>query len=350
MQDFGNSKRLTQPELTELTIEEEACEQQFNETHERRTDGKYVVKLPFKDDHEKLGDSYKMAIVRFNSLERTLSRNPQLRADYQKFLDEYEEMGHMSLADAETQKTVYYLPHHAVHRPSSSTTKLRVVFDASAKTKTGVSLNDIQMVGPKLQQDLASIMMRWRMHKIVFTADIAKMYRQIYIHENHQDFQRILWRKNPLEKIKHYKLKTVTYGTSSAPYLAIRTLQQLAKDEKENFKIGSKLVRRDFYVDDLMSGANTIQEAIIAQNEIRELLSRGGLPIRKWTSNSEELLLNVPAEDREISLPLQIDAENLVKTLGISWNPATDKFFIFSVIGWKNVHKKKIGIRDRKNL
>lgn len=90
--------------------------------------------------------------------------------------------------------------------------------------------------------------------------------------------------------------------------------------------LGSKLVLRDFYVDDLMSGANTVQNALKAQNEIRQMLQTGGMPIRKWTSNCEKILLNKPEKDREISLPLQLDVENTVKTLGISWNPATDEF------------------------
>lgn len=160
----------------------------------------------------------------------------------------------------------------------------------------------------------------------MFTADIAKMYRQIFVNEDDQDLQRILWRKSPIDEIKQYKLKTVTYGTASAPYLAIRTLKQLALDEETNFSVGSKILLRDFYVDDVMSGANTIEGALQAQNEVIQILRAGGMPIRKWTSNSEELLLNVPIEDREISLPLNFELDNTVKTLGVHWNPASDNF------------------------
>lgn len=313
--------------VRQLTEEEELCEKHFADTHERQPDGKYVVRLPLKESSDVLGNSYKMALVRFHSMERSLAKRPEIRVQYEAFMDEYENLGHMEPAECpKPGETVYYLPHHAILRPSSTTTKLRVVFDASAKTDRKISLNDIQRIGPKLQQDLAAIIMRWRTHRIVFTADIAKMYRQIGVHQMDQNLQRILWRKNPTDKIKEYKLKTITYGTSSAPYLAIRTLKQLAMDEQERFKIGSKILLRDFYVDDLMSGANSVPEALLAQNEIRQILSSGGLPIRKWTSNSEEILLNVPEQDREISLPLHINMDSTVKTLGLHWNPVEDEF------------------------
>lgn len=95
--------------------------------------------------------------------------------------------------------------------------------------------------GLRLQDDLATILLRWRKHKYVITADIEKMYRQIHIAEEHQDYQRIIWQFSKAEQLKDNKLTTVTYGTSSAPYLAIKTLQQLAKDEANKFPKASKV-------------------------------------------------------------------------------------------------------------
>lgn len=104
--------------------------------------------------------------------------------------------------------------------------------------------------GPKLQQDLASILLRWRIHKIVFMADIEKMYRFIKVNEQDWKYQRILWRESTKDPIAEYELTTVTYGTASALYLAVRTLQQLANDEKRNYPIASRTALQDFYVDD----------------------------------------------------------------------------------------------------
>lgn len=88
----------------------------------------------------------------------------------------------------------YYLPHHGVVRESSTTTKLRVVFDASCKTANGINLNDTLLVGPTTQDDLFSILTRFRSHRIVLIADIEKMYRQVMMRSEDRDLQRIVWR------------------------------------------------------------------------------------------------------------------------------------------------------------
>ena len=143
----------------------------------------------------------------------------------------------------------YYLPHHAVVKTSSLTTKTRVVFDGSCKSSTGVSLNDTLMIGLTIQDDIFSTFTRFRTFIYALTADIEQMYRQIQLCEDHRIFQKIFWRETPDELLKTYTLNTVTFGTSAAPYLAIRTLQQLAEDEQENYPKAAAIVKRDFYVD-----------------------------------------------------------------------------------------------------
>ncbi|KYN27671.1 hypothetical protein ALC57_02931, partial [Trachymyrmex cornetzi] len=126
---------------------------------------------------------------------------------------------------SDTALTPVYIPHHSVLRETSSTTKLRVVFNASCKTTNGTSLNDHLLVGPKLQQDLPVILLRWRQWRFVYAADIAKMFRQILVNNLDTDFQRILWRLSCDTPITHFRLLTVTYGLAPAPYLAMRVLK-----------------------------------------------------------------------------------------------------------------------------
>jgi len=116
-----------------------------------------------------------------------------------------------------------YIPHHAVIKKSSTTTKLCVVFNASCRIRNGTTLNDHLLVGPKLQQDLPAIIARWRQWRYVYTANIAKMFRQIMVEPKDADFQRILWRPTPESSLQHYRLHTVTYGLAPAPYLAMCT-------------------------------------------------------------------------------------------------------------------------------
>ncbi|XP_072398348.1 uncharacterized protein [Diabrotica undecimpunctata] len=122
----------------------------------------------------------------------------------------------------------FFLPHHSVIKPSSSSTKLRVVFDDSAKSTSGLSVNDLMMVGYNIQDDLFSIAIRFLKHKIVISADIAKMYRQIVINKKQHTFQKILLRFDPTEPLSDFKINTVTYGLACSAFLATRCLRKIA--------------------------------------------------------------------------------------------------------------------------
>jgi hypothetical protein len=125
----------------------------------QRTDnGRFMVKLPIKNNRMHLRNSYNIARQRFLNLERKFGKNQQLREDYKQFISEYQNIGHMELIphNSVSNNNVYYLPHHAVFKKSSTTTKIRVGFDGSAKSSNNKSLNDHLLVGAKLQQDLIS--------------------------------------------------------------------------------------------------------------------------------------------------------------------------------------------------
>lgn len=188
-------------------------------------------------------------------------------------------MGYMEQVDEERKpiSSSVYIPHHPVVRHSSRTTKLlRVVFNASAKNKFWNALNNYLMIGPKLQRDLASIILHWRLFCFVCTADIAKMFRQILIHPADADFQRILWRSHQDEPIHSYRLLTVTYGPALAPYLAIKVLDQLAIDEGKAFPAATPILEHSIYVDDALFGADDIQTLREMRQQLIELMKRGG--------------------------------------------------------------------------
>lgn len=175
----------------------------------RDDSGRFVVRLPFREDPNKLGGSRDIALRRFNQLERRFKGDKLLRERYVEFMREYQELNHMSPVNGnslEQQGIIVYLPHHCVFKESSSSTKIRTVFDASSKTDTGVSLNDVLHVGPTLQSSLIEIVMRFRFHQIALTGDLRKMYRQIILHTLDRDFQRILWRENPEENVQEFQL------------------------------------------------------------------------------------------------------------------------------------------------
>ncbi|GFY72265.1 integrase catalytic domain-containing protein [Trichonephila inaurata madagascariensis] len=152
------------------------------------------------------------------------------------------------------------------------------------------------------------------------------MFRQIKISSEDTNWQRILWRDNPKELVKEYRLTPVTYGTSCAPYLSTRTLTQLALDERERYPLASFATLHHFYVDDLLSGAATEKEAVELVWQLKEMMRKGGFNLRKRQSNSETVIKEVP-ENQNLKV-VQNDEE--IKILGIQWNPKSD-FFSFSV-------------------
>ncbi|XP_036317581.1 uncharacterized protein LOC118732558, partial [Rhagoletis pomonella] len=127
-----------------LTDEQAACEAFFVKTVDRDATGRVIVQLPFKNDVAVLGTSYGTALRRFISLERRLQSQPEVKSQYVDFMQEYEALGHMTkLENVDLSSPHFYIPHHCVLRPTTTTTKLRVVFDASCRTSTQKSLNDI---------------------------------------------------------------------------------------------------------------------------------------------------------------------------------------------------------------
>lgn len=281
-----------------LTDEERRYELHFQSNTQREPSGRYIVQLPFNDKINELGDSYTIALKHFRSLERSLENNDCMRQQYIEFLRQYEALGHMTdVTNSESNHRGCYLPHHAVIKETSVTTKVRVVFDGSAKTNSGMSLNDSLMVGPTIQEDIFSLVSRFRTHAYVLIADIEKMFRQIRVNPNDTVYQRILWRENRLEPIKSYQLNTVTYGTASAPFFAVRSLFQLAEDEGNAFPVAAAAIKQDFYMNDLLTGATTFEGAVQLRDQLIQLTRLGGFNLRQWASNETALIDNL----REIS-------------------------------------------------
>ncbi|XP_046628210.1 uncharacterized protein LOC124309038 [Neodiprion virginianus] len=266
-----------------------------------------------------------MALKSLSSMQRRFSRDARLAEAYGSFMRDYERLGHMTrlLALEIRCEDAWYLPHHAVIQASGDKWKLRVVFDASRKTREGHCLNDFLWAGPPLESDLSLILLNWRKYRFAFTADIVKILRQVLVKREDQDLQRIVWAPTADASPVDYRLHTVTYGTTCAPYLAIRMLSQLVIDEGEvNLPLGAECLKAETYVDDTFAGAEDLSTAVQKRLELIELLRLGGLELDKWSANHPDLL---PPQARQNS-PKEIDGDALVKTFGIHWTPSQDDF------------------------
>ncbi|XP_062713663.1 uncharacterized protein LOC134290521 [Aedes albopictus] len=320
----------TVQEASPLTSREQAIEKHFEQTHFRDDTGRFTVRLPFNDNKGQLGDSLETARSRFDWLPRSFANKTKLKR-YSEFMTEYQALGHM-VEVFDNPVDCYFLPHHAVYKESSTTTKIRVVFDASAKTSSGLSLNDALDVGPTVQKDLITILLRFCCFPVVLTADIPKMYRQVQIHKDDRKYQRILWLTSTNE-VGTFELTTVTYGCSSAPYLATRALMQLAKDETSDLPVAAKVVEENSYIDDFLTGGNTTEEVIEIYEQLTEMLRRGGFGVHKFCSNQccEVVRSSIPTELQESQVKFEdADINNAIKTLGLIWNQHED-YFRFNV-------------------
>ncbi|XP_015124558.1 uncharacterized protein LOC107046460, partial [Diachasma alloeum] len=303
------------------------CEEYFRSTCTRDETGRYVVTLPFKFSSGLLGNYRHLALKMLRRLDVRFAGNPGLREKYQDFLNEYEELGHMSRVDpgGGESSVIYYLPHHPVVRETSLTTKLRVVFNGSAKSSSRYSLNDLLHEGPKLQAEIFNVITRWRKHRFVYSGDVTKMFRQILVHPADRDFQRMLWRNEDAELVE-YQLNTVTYGTRPAPYFAIRTLRQLAEDEGDENPEAREIIMKTTYMDDVYGGSSSEEECKRQITEVNRVFASGGMLLQKWTSNKLKLLRDIACSVNESATHL-IDDQECHRALGLNWDSTHDIFF-----------------------
>ncbi|XP_070163514.1 uncharacterized protein [Polyergus mexicanus] len=306
---------------SQCSKEENKCEAHFVSIFNRNHEGRFIVELPIKGDIQQLGESYHIAERRFKTLERKLEKQNDLKHQYHSFMREYLNLNHMQEVsfDERDYKPSYYIPHHSVIKKDSITTKVRVVFDASCKTSAGKSLNDMLMVGPTLQDDLFDIILRLRQHKYTMSADVSKMYRQINVAKNHLNLQRILWRWHRDEPIRKFQLNTVTYGMASSSFLAIRCMQEVARQMSQEYPEAAEVISKDFYVDDLLTGADTVDNLLRIKQDIISILTSARFELRKWRSNG-------PGLGDHLSNESIFMLGEATKILGLWWNTATDTF------------------------
>lgn len=318
-----------------LTKDESLCENLFVKTTYRDKTGRFFVRIPLAESSGTLGDTYTLALNRFHALERKLDKStPEYKKLYCDFMNEYLSLGHMSRVNHFPSPN-YFLPHHGVLRINSSTTRLRVVFDGSAKSTSGKSLNDIQYIGPTLHNDVFSILLRFRKFRFVACADVEKMYRQINIQPDQRNLQLILWRENKSDELGVYQLNTVTYGTASAPYLSIRCIKQLASECNDD--VIRQVIDEDLFVDDLITGHDDKQCLLDICTEVNNVLKSGCFHLRKWLFNSEHIAEDTTDQPKELAL----DESCLTKTLGLGWLNYLDLLYFTTKIDQTPTHVTK---------
>ncbi|XP_055307270.1 uncharacterized protein LOC129571494 [Sitodiplosis mosellana] len=320
------------------TQEEQLCEDIFTNSITTNHEGRYIARMPLQPDAPKVIGSYDIAYARLMQMERKFARDPELKEKYIKFMRDYEELNHMSKVPPQEHHsdTAIYIPHHA-----AGTEKFRTVFDGSARAKNGISINDIQLNGEKVQPELITTLMRFRTHRIALTADVAKMYRQILIAEDQRDMQRILWRESPSQPVHEYRLNTQTYGNKSAAYVSIRTMAHMAEEFATEFPAASKAVKTSFYVDDALGGSHDITSAINLHRELIEMFGKRKMELAKWNTNDPTVRGHIKSSGCQL---IELNKEETTAVLGMHWDAREDTFqyIIKNPIRLENPTKRSI--------
>ncbi|XP_041985115.1 uncharacterized protein LOC121737513 [Aricia agestis] len=303
------------------------CEEHFRATTVRDNSGRYIVALPFCGDPYSLGDSYAVALRRFHCLERKLNSSPNLRRAYNDVIRDYIDKYFLSPVVSDNADCVpaYYIPHHGVVREDKISTKLRVVLDASCRTTSGQSINDILHTGPNLQGDLFNIIINFRLFKIALSADCRQMFLNIGVHESDRRFQRIFYRFSNDEPITVYQFNRVCFGLRSSPYHALRVVRQLIADEGDDFPAAALAASKSLFMDDIVCSVIDTPRAISLCEELIQLFKRGQFDLVKWTSNSKEVLAHL-SDSHKASPDIEFDKSIPHKVLGLRWDRSQDSF------------------------
>ena len=287
----------------------------------KMVDDRYEVALPWKQGfHDRLLNNEKLALSRLSHLSEKLERDPVLKTRYNSAIKDMWDNGIIEEVPREESVgcgPVFYMSHRPVIRESSVSTKVRLVFDASAKGFNGLSLNDCMEVGPCLLSNLTEILLRFRRWQIAITSDIEKAFLQIGVKKDDCDVHRFLWDVDGTTKMMRFA--RVPFGNCSSPFILNATVQFHLSGFPESRVVEE--LKENMYVDDFLSGADSVEECCTMVKDAIRIMSQASMPLVKWGSNSPEVAEILHRDFRDKYL----DRESF-KVLGLLWLASDDCF------------------------
>ncbi|GFW83666.1 DUF5641 domain-containing protein [Trichonephila clavipes] len=316
---------------------EEAAKDHFARHVTRDADGRYVVSLPWIQGHPFLSNCRNLAERRLKNCVRSLERS--------KNLGKYEAVFHSwqnediieEVQNVADKKNEHYLPHHPVYK-DNSTTKIRPVFDGSAKEKNSSSINECLEKGPNMVELIPKIVNKFRLRQFGITADIEKAFLQIGLQEKDRPFLRFLWWENgDKEKTKIYQHKRVVFGITSSPFLLGATLEYHLKKVSGHLQLTAQKLLESFYVDNCLTSVDNAEDIERFMLESKEILSLAKFNLRGW----------VHTRVSEAEKGTLLEEEKKVPVLGLIWKPDRDTLSV----NWEENSKiNEIPVTKRKIL
>ncbi|VDO76067.1 unnamed protein product [Heligmosomoides polygyrus] len=313
---------------------------EFRNSIQRRDDG-YYVRLPWKVNYASLPDNKSIAIKRLHKVLEMLSHDKPMLEQYDRIFKDQLEKGiieEVSQQDDATERmVVHYLPHQAVLTPAKETTKMLIVFDASAHYKDKPCLNDVLHQGPLILPDMVSILLRFRAHKIPIISDVEKAFLQVRLQEIDRDATRCMWvrdigRPPTPENIVVYRFTRVTFGLNASPFLLASTIEFHLDNMTSGSSMGQE-IKENLYVDNLIIGAESKEEALDKYYIAKDIFTGLSMNLREYLSNDEDFNKTIADDDQsKTSSP---------KVLGVSWNPSKDTIVLRGTMSTTSIVTKR---------
>ncbi|XP_055633808.1 uncharacterized protein LOC129774135 [Toxorhynchites rutilus septentrionalis] len=290
----------------------------------KRVGMRFESGLLWKFDDFEFPDNYAMAMRRLHCLERRIRSDTVIGDSVKRQLAEYRIKGYLheatkeELEEADPRKT-WYLPLGVTIYPKKPS-KIRIFCDTAAMVD-GVSLNTMLIKGPDLLNSLLGVLFGFREKRIAIRADLMEMFHQIQIRKEDRHAQRILWRDDPNQEPKVYLMNVATFGATCSP---------------------SDAIIRKHYVEDYLDSADSVAEAVRLAQDVCYVHSRGGFHLRKWLSNSKDVLRRVGERNPDSEKCLLLDkASSTERVLGMYWRPEQDVFTYTYSVGLEETHPTK---------
>ncbi|KAK5977662.1 hypothetical protein GCK32_020150 [Trichostrongylus colubriformis] len=287
-------------------------------------------------------DNKQLAYCRLVNQYQRLHKTPSAWQQYVNTIEDHLKAGFIEEVDEHVHDNhrVYYIPHQAVYKESSSTTKLRIVFDASSKTRGAPSLNDCLHQGPTLLPELAGILLRSRLCRFLLIADVEKAFHQIRLQRSQRDATRFLWLKNPFSppssaNLRVFRFTRIPFGVNASPFMLAAAIQYYLRHLHSPL---SEEIERNTYVDNVALGASTQAEAVQKYKTVKSVFSDMHMNLRQFVCNSRAVNDSISKDDR-------ITTAERTSLLGIVWNYHSDLLLMTIKASDVPVHSKRTALR-----
>ena len=313
------------------SVEDELFLSIMNEEFFKDDGNNWVGPLPFRFPRRRLPNNRRQVLNRLKSLRRTLLKKPAMKEHYVDFMQRIFSNGHAELAPSlQPDQECWYLPSFGVYH-SQKPGQIRIVFDSSSQ-HDNISLNDVLLRGPDLNNTLLGVLIRFRPEPVAVMADIQQMFHSFLVKEEHRDYIRFLWFKdhNLDGEVVDYRMRVHVFGNCPSPAVSIYGLKRTAAEGKDEYGDDARLfVERHFYVDNGLKSFRNPREAVNVLGKAQDMLAQSNLRLHKIASNSSEVMKAFPSDDLAKglqNLDLGEDLPPMQRSLGLQWDLSSDTF------------------------